>query len=237
MWRRRFAACSMPKVAAAPVTQGIGGSRRQPLLQRAACHMTSVNHGRRVLLVLLIARVVINATFAAVLVLDPPATYAALLPLLRAFGLVDGAAALLITPVVRRTWSDGPYWMASLATGLSRLAMAALLIALPDLAKRPLILLTFIAVGSIVAVINGIMKFVLAAHLRRGSRPGLAALAAVFGLLLVAVALILGLRLDPTVGSARALLPVISAFEAFALGVLAVVAARTRGTLTKHRPG
>jgi hypothetical protein len=189
--------------------------------------------GRIALPALLIARVAINAAFAAVLVLHPPATYAALLPLLKVFGLVDGAAALLVAPVVKRTWPDGPYWIASLATGITRLGMAAVVILLPDLARRPLLLLTFIVAGSAVAVVNGLMKFVLAAHLRRGSRPGLAALAAVFGLLLVAVALILGFRLDTTVATARALLPVISAFEAFALGVLAVEAVRTRGTLSR----
>ena len=185
------------------------------------------------LLALLVARALINAAFVAVLVLDPPATYAALLPLLTVFGLLDGAAAILIAPVVHRIWSDGPYWIASLVTGISRLAMAALVIILPDLAQRPLLLLTFIVGGSIVAIINGLMKFVLAAHLRRGSRPGLAALAAVFGLLLVAVALILGFRLDTTVATARALLPVISGFEAFALGVLALEAAGTRSTLSR----
>ena len=198
--------------------------------------MTSVDHGRKVLLALLIARAAINAAFAAVLVVDPPTTYTALLPLLMVFGLADGAAAILVAPVVHRVWSDGPYWIASLATGISRLALAGLVIIMPDLQKHPVLLLQFLVAGSAIAILNGLMKFLLAAQLRRSSRPGLAALAAVFGLLLVAVALILGFRLDPTVATARALLPVISAFEAFALGVLAVVAARTRGTLAQ-RPG
>lgn len=181
---------------------------------------------RAALLRLLVARTVINAAFAVFLLADPPATFAALLPRLAVFGLLDGSAAALLARILYRVWPREPFWVSSLMTGIARLGLALVVTIAPGIAENPLLLLLFIAIGCTIAAINGVMKLTVAAYLRRGGRHAAPATGLlVLGMMLVTGAVIAALQLDPTVQTARPLLVLISAVEAVTLALAANQAA------------
>lgn len=182
------------------------------------------------LLRLLVARTVINAAFAVFLLLDPPETFAVLLPRLAVFGLLDGSAAALLGRILYRIWPREPFWVSSLMTGIARLGLALVVTIVPDVAENPLLLLLFIAIGSTIAAINGVMKLRVAAYLRRGGRHTAPATGLMMlGMIPVTAAVIAALTLDATVATARPLLLLISAVEAAMLALAAMQAARTEG--------
>jgi uncharacterized membrane protein HdeD (DUF308 family) len=183
---------------------------------------------RSALLRLLTTRGAINAAFVVYLLVDPPATYPGLLRMLGVFALLDGLAAALLAWVLRRAWQPEPYWISSLVTGVSRLALAATVALVPDLARHPLLLMVFIAAGSTVAGINGLMNLVVAAYLRRdGVRSSLSGWFMVLGLAMVAAGVFVAVRLQPSLHTARPILVLISAIEAVALAAAALQVART----------
>lgn len=177
-------------------------------------------------------RAVLNAGYTAYLLVDPPAAYDVLLPSLAIYGLLDGITAAGAARLLYRFRPPETYWMSSLVDGISRLWLFGVALVFPDIADRPLWLVTLLVSIAMIAILNGLMFLVVAASLRQGGvRSRLAHWFMLLGIVTVLVGVLLMLRMDPTVRTARILLPIMFGLTAVTLGIAALRMLRARTPL------
>jgi hypothetical protein len=128
----------------------------------------------RALRLVLILRILWNASFSALLLTNGPHSLAALLELYARFALVDGALALLVSGGYLTVTPSRMLWMSPTIDGITRTLLVALLLVGPGISSFPLTALLYVGLIGAFACFDGLLDVVEGVTLRKefGRRGG-----------------------------------------------------------------